>query len=348
MKKTVSLNHILRCLGSLSLVVGLGSAPIVANAADQCKDVKWRAQHYVPTASSSWDGDLIKIRDMIEKRTEGRVKIEPFPAGALFSANQIFDAVSRNVIEMGQVVYDYVQSQLSSAVILPALPFTWKDTWEAQYFYKYMGYEDLIAEEAAKKGVFWITNKLYPAELVSTKPIESLADFESLKVRSSGNLEQFLTKTGASATYVPGNEIYMALSSGVVDAAHWGAAQGALTNKLYESAKYHYTPTLSISADATIINQKALDSLCAQDREAIKAYLEEHFWARTNQYIYLERLALGQGQSEYDVQLRTFPDDVVKRMNEVAKEMRDEAAKQNPISAKAADLVDEMHKKLNY
>ena len=95
------------------------------------------------------------------------------------------------------------------------------------HFHKSLGFEDMLREEAAEEGVYWSTDKVYPTEMVVDRPIESMEDFEGLKIRSSGALQTFLTEAGASASYIPGGELYTALSSGVVDGAHWGAAQGA-------------------------------------------------------------------------------------------------------------------------
>jgi len=67
-------------------------------------------------------------------------------------------------------------------------------------------------------------------------------------VRILGKIADMLKMDkGVSPVLVPGEEIYTALSTGVIDAAHWGAAAGALTTKLCEPAKYYIQPNLAFS-----------------------------------------------------------------------------------------------------
>src|SRR5699024_11256866 len=111
--------------------------------------------------------------------------------------------------------------------IASGLPFAFHHVWEASYFFRSLGFEEAVRKEAAKFNVYYSTDKLYPTEMVVKKPIRNWDDFTGLKIRSSGALQQFLSEAGATGTYIPGSELYQALASGVVDGAHWGAAQGA-------------------------------------------------------------------------------------------------------------------------
>src|SRR5699024_2971457 len=119
--------------------------------------------------------------------------------------------------------------------------------------------------------------------------------------------------------YISGSELYQALASGVVDGAHWGAAQGAASMGLYEVAKYHVKPPLTIAGtDVWIISQKALDELPDDMAKIVKDTINEHFWVRTNEYLYKERIALANAMKTQGVQVNTLPDDVQKRLTEVA------------------------------
>ena len=45
-----------------------------------------------------------------------------------------------------------------------------------------LGGEKMMREACAKYGVYYATDKVYPTELVSSKPIRSMADFKGLKI----------------------------------------------------------------------------------------------------------------------------------------------------------------------
>ena len=155
----------------------------------------------------------------------------------------------------------------------------------------------MLQDQAAKHGVYYSTDKIYPTEMVTKKPINSWEDFTKLKIRSSGAMQTFLTDAGAAASYLPGSELYTALSTGVVDAAHWGASQGAASMGLYDLAKYHVQPALNIAGtDVFIVSQKALDKLPKDIRDIVIQALDEQFWARTNEYLYQERIALAKNR----------------------------------------------------
>lgn len=313
------------------------------------KSTTWRVQSHWPSSSSSYDDSLVRIKNVIEKRTDGRVKLKLYPAGALFKAQQTFDAVKRGTIQMGTISPAYAQNQMSLAGIASGLPFAFHNVWEVAYFHKGLGFEDMLRDEAAEQGVYWSTDKVYPTEMVVNKPINSMEDFKGLKIRSSGALEKFLTEAGASATYIPGSELYTALSSGVVDGAHWGAAQGAASMGLYEVAKYHVKPALNIAGtDVFIINQKALDKLSDEDAKTIKDALDEQFWVRTNEYLYKERLALAKAMKEEDVKITTMPPEVQKKLTEVAEGSWDEMAGRSDDAAKALDMLKSMLTDLGY
>jgi TRAP-type mannitol/chloroaromatic compound transport system substrate-binding protein len=316
----------------------------------QDKDViKWRVQSHWPSASSSYTDSLKLLKDRLEERTNGRLVLELHEAGALFKAKETFNAVSRGVIQMGTISPAYVRDKIEVAGIASGLPFAFRNVWEAAYFHKHMGFEEMIREEAAEYGVYYSTDKVYPTEMVVKEPIESWDDFTSLKIRSSGTLQKFLSSTGASASYLPGEELYPALSSGVVDAAHWGAAQGAMSMSLYDTAKYHVRPPLNIAGtDAFIINQDAIDKLPDDIRATLMQTLDEQFWYRTNEYLFKEQVALAKAQADNGVKINTLPQEVQDKLAQIAKESWEAEAEQGPKAEKALKMLKDYLAELGY
>jgi TRAP-type mannitol/chloroaromatic compound transport system substrate-binding protein len=298
-----------------------GAAALATPAIAQDKPVTWRVQSHWPRASSSFKDSLELLRGNIDKRTNGRLKLEPFEAGALFGATETFGAVKRGAIPMGTISPAYILGDVSTAGIAFGLPNAFRDVWEAAYYFKHLGFEDMIRKETLDKhGVFYSTDKVYSTEMVVKKEIKTQADYNALTIRSSGTLQQFLTGAGAAASMIPGPELYQALSSGVVDGAHWGAVQGALSMSLYEVAKFHIRPPLNIGGiDAFIINQKAIDELSPEVRMILLNTLEEQFWRRTNEYQFKEELALARAKAKHKIQVIDLPAEVRAKMKEVAK-----------------------------
>jgi TRAP-type mannitol/chloroaromatic compound transport system substrate-binding protein len=330
---------------ALCLVI---SAPAI-NSAKAADVIKWRVQSHWPAASSSYKASLQVLADRIKERTDGRLILEPYPSGALVPAKEVFNAVKRGMIQMGTISPAYVRDQIQVAGIAAGLPFAFKNVWEAAYFHKWIGFEKMIQEEAAEHGVFYSTDKVYPTELVLKKPVNSLNDFKGLKLRSSGVLQIFLTNLGAAASYLPGAEVYPSLASGVIDGAHWGAAQGAYSMKLYDVCKYHLLPGLNIAGtDAFVVNQKAIDKLPADIQAIFYNALEEQFWKRTNQYIYLEAIVLAKAVREQNVEVVKLPPEEQKKITEIAMQMWDKEAEKGPKAAKALQMLKDYLKSLGH
>lgn len=313
------------------------------------KVIKWRVQSHWPASSSSYKASLQVLADRLKERTGGRLILEPFPSGALVPAKEIFNAVKRGMIQMGTISPAYIRDQVEVAGIAAGLPFAFKNVSEAAYFHKWLGFEKMIQEGTAKHGVFYSTDKVYPTELVLKKRVESLDDFKGLKLRSSGVLQVFLTSLGAAASYLPGGEVYPSLASGVIDGAHWGAAQGAYSMKLYDVCKYHLLPGLNIAGtDAFVVNQKAIDKL-PEDIQAIFYWsLEEEFWKRTNQYSYLEAIVLAKAVKEQGVTVVKLPPEEQKKITEIAMDMWEKEGQKGPEAAKALQMLKDYLKSLGH
>ncbi|MBW2178657.1 MAG: TRAP transporter substrate-binding protein DctP [Deltaproteobacteria bacterium] len=275
--------------------------------------------------------------------------LEPYASGSLVPSKEIFNAVKRGMIQMGTISPAYIRDQVEVAGIAAGLPFAFKSVWEAAYFHKWLGFEKMIQEATAKHGVYYSTDKVYPTELVLKKEVNSLADFKGLKLRSSGVLQVFLSSLGAAASYLPGSEVYPALASGVIDGAHWGAAQGAYSMKLYDVCKYHLLPGLNIAGtDAFVVNQKAIAKLPKDIQEIFYWCLEEEFWKRTNQYIYLEAIVLAKAVKEKGVTIVKLPPEEQKKITEIAMDMWEKEGQKGPEAAKALQMLKDYLKSLGH
>ncbi|WP_148861261.1 TRAP transporter substrate-binding protein DctP [Marinobacter fonticola] len=333
------------CASAVALSVGA----LFSGAVTAADTVTWKVQSHWPGSSSSYEDSLGRLKRVIEERSDGRLKLDLYESGALFKPKQTFEAVSRGILEMGTISPAYAQDKMTLAGIASGLPFAFRNVWEAAYFHQGLGFEEMLREEAAQYGVYWATDKVYPTEMVIKDPINSWEDFTKLKIRSSGALQKFLTEAGAAASYIPGSELYPALDSGVVDGAHWGAAQGAYSMGLYEVAKYHVQPALNIAGtDVIIVSQKALDKLPQDLQDIVKQALDEQFWFRTNEYLYKERITLAKAIEEEGVQINTLPDDVQQRLTEAAQEMWDEEGQRSERSQKALTMLKDYLTELGY
>lgn len=334
---------------AVSVAAALLACLPFSQAASAADSITWRVQSHWPGASTSYKDSLVRLKETIETRSEGRLELQLFEAGALFSATETFNAVSRGIMDMGTISPSYAQNRMSLAGMASGLPFAFRNVWEAVYFHKNLGFEDMLRAEAAEHNVFWATEKIYPTEMVLKRPVNSLSDLRGLKIRSSGTLQTFLTDAGAAASYIPGGELYTALDTGIVDGAHWGASQGANSMALYEVAKYHVQPALSISGtDVFIVSQRSLDKLPEDLQAIVKQAIEEQFWYRTNEYLYQERVALADAIANKGVQLNILPEEVQTHMTQAAAMQWEKEGQRSDNTRKALGMLKQFLGELGY
>ena len=309
--------------------------------------IKWRCQVHWPAASSSYKDSLLVVVDRLKERTNGRLILEPYAAGALVPAKEIFNAVKRGMIPIAITSSAYPRDVIPLMNVASGLPCNFGNVWEAVYFYKWLGFEQMMRDECAKHGLYYCTDKVYPTELSLKKPVRTFEDFKGLKLRSSGILQVFLTSIGAAASYISGPEIYPALASGVVEGVHWGAVQGSYSMKFYELNKYHLRPALNIAGtDIWLINKQALSKIPEDIQKILLSTLDEHFFLRTNQYIYLEDKTLSKAQKEKGVELITLPQEEYAKMQAAARKMWDEVAQKDPQCAKAVQMLKDFNESM--
>jgi TRAP-type C4-dicarboxylate transport system substrate-binding protein len=153
----------------------------------------------------------------IEKRTNGRVKIEHYPGQTLTKAKQVYDGVVEGISDLGFCLFGYNRGRfpLMEVVDLP------------------MGYPSGTVATKVANAVF---KKFKPKELSDVqvmylhahgpgllhtrdKAVKTLDDIKGLKIRSHGTTAKVVKALGGTTVTMPMPELYQALQKGVVDGA---------------------------------------------------------------------------------------------------------------------------------
>ena len=252
------------------------------------------------------------------------------------------------MVPIGHTTPAYDLAQVPLFNIVAGLPLNFGEVWEAAYFFQWLGFEQMIKDELlAKHGLLYYSDRVYTTELSLKKPVQSMEDFRGLKLRSSGILQKYLSSIGAAASMIPGPDIYTALASGMVEGAHWGAVQGSYAMKFYEINKYHLRPALNVAAtDIWLINKRDFDRLPKDLQEILDAALLEHFWPRTNQYMYQEEMMLQRAIREHGITLLTIPPDEFAKMQQAALKTWEEVAAISPECAKAVEMLKDFNRSM--
>lgn len=328
-------------------VAAVATPALVGKALAQ-GEVTWRVQAHWPKASSSFTDSLGVIATKLEEKTEGAFKLELLGAGEFAKGPDIYNVVRKGVVPMGTISPSYISEQAQAATFVYGIPGTLRQAWEMEHAMKNLGVEALVNEDLNPDGVHLMCEKVLPTEMVLSKKIESAADFKGLKIRSSGAMLDYLAAAGAAPQFVPGSELYQALSSGVVDGAHWGAAIGAQSMSLWEVCKFHYKPVLAQTTDAFILNLNAVEGLSEDMRSALMDTIENRFFLRSAEYQHKEAIALSEGVANDGVEVVNLPDDVLAMLSTASADILEKEGQKGERAAKAAEVYRTLMKDMGY
>lgn len=178
------------------------------------------------------------------------------------------------------------------------------------------------------------------------KEINSIKDFDGLRIRISGLGAKVLNKYGASTQLIPGGEIYLALERGRIDATEFSVPQVDQLMGFEEITKYYYFPGWHQSASwfSFIINKDVWneydDVTKAKFETACRATLQ---WAMSEAPA--EQMRVIAELEAKGIEVKRFPDEVVADLRKGWDEVREEEMKNNPLFKQAYESLME-HTKL--
>lgn len=199
----------------------------------------------------------------VERRSQGRLKIDFYPASQLGSTQSLLDAVVTGSVDVF-IVGCNIMGRMGKDWIVDELIYVFRDL---EHRKKYNDgplnkeREDLLLKE---HGVRVIAHNWYrtPHVVLARKPIFKPDDFKGLKMRVPESKGQYLSwqALGAKPTTVTWGETYLALRQGVVDAVE-ASFQLIRDMKFHEAAKYITITNSEWSYEVALMNERKFQSL---------------------------------------------------------------------------------------
>jgi TRAP-type C4-dicarboxylate transport system substrate-binding protein len=218
------------------------------------------AHHNPPGAFLNVYGTDIWAKN-IETRTNGRVKIDLYPAQMLGRATDTYDNTINGICDIGWTYLSYQPGRypLSEVVMLPMLGLDTASIASKVIWDLYANTPYLKKEYEEVKLLTLNTHDGNP--IGSTKPILTAADLVGKKLRSAGGpLNPFLQVMGATPMSMPSVDTYQAAEKGVIDGAVL-VYEAVQMQNLQEVLKYYLEASVSSGAFALFMNKKVWDSL---------------------------------------------------------------------------------------
>ncbi len=224
----------MRKLLGLAMAVLLGWSATTA----QAQNVTMRISHQVPTGHH-----LHKMLEAfaadVKQRSGGQIEVQIFPTEQLHKATENFPAVARGAVEAAAAV-NFQWGNTIPEMNVTVIPYLFSDLNRIR---KFPGSDaaKLLETKLEQHGVHNLMWLYITRESIFTsgkKPIIKLDDLQGMKIRGFNKLaDTALTKLGASASAMPGSEVYNALQTGVLDAGITDIS-AAYSRRYYEVQKY--------------------------------------------------------------------------------------------------------------
>ena len=175
---------------------------------------------HVYEVSTPYHTAALKAADMLEEATEGRYKMQVFPASQLGKETALNEGLSLGFID---VIYTGVAflGQAYGPISISDYPFTLRSYEHWKAYVKSDLFQEMAANYKDVSGNTIAAITYYGARHVtSNKPILTPNDMQGLKIRTPNALayQMFPKATGANPTPMAFAEVYLGLQQGVVDA----------------------------------------------------------------------------------------------------------------------------------
>ena len=218
----------------------------------------------------------LKFKELAEKYTNGKVKVEVYPNSSLYKDKEELEALQLGSVQMlAPSISKFGPLGVKEFDIFD-LPFLMSDDTRARRMYA----SPLMAQLNKKleaKGVeplgYWDNGAhVYTCN----RPLNMPDDFKGLKMRIQGSkvLDAAARELGAIPQIMAFSELYQALQTGVVDGED-NVPSNILTQKFYEVQKYLTVSYHGRLTYAFITNKKFWDSLPADVRPGLDKAVKE-------------------------------------------------------------------------
>ena len=290
-----------------------------ATAAAAQQTYRMRVQTAVPSASIYFDL-LKRFGDRVDKMSNGRLKMEMLPDGAIVPAFEILDAVDKGIVEGGYAWTHYWSGKnptaglfsnpmAGSGVGMDQLSHVaWLFEGGGYDLYRKL-YKDILKVNVEPLFV----QPMGPDPLGWFKsPIKSTEDFKKMKYRSPpGITGEIFKEMGVAAVALPGGEIVPAAQRGTIDAAEWIGPADDLNLGLQTVWKNYYLQGLHQSTDIgeVLINKAFWDKLPADIQAIVRTAAMASMTETYTFNVYRNAQAVIKLRNEFKVNIHDTPKD---------------------------------------
>ncbi|MCD7749833.1 MAG: TRAP transporter substrate-binding protein DctP [Oscillospiraceae bacterium] len=210
----------------------------------------------------------------VESRTDGHITITVYHNNTLGSPEDIYNGMVNGTI-------DVVNLGMSQAGTFPVnditqVPFLCEDPYEALAVLNAL-YEAGYMTEYTDNGFHLLS--FHPTDIqmicLTDTQVENISDFSGLNIRvNSGSIVSAIEAFGATAVSITTTEVYMSLSTGVVDGAV-SSPSAMLSFAFNDACDYLYEVPLAIGCNYLCVSDLSWNELSDELKAAVQEVADE-------------------------------------------------------------------------
>ena len=275
-------------------------------------------------------GAAERVASEITRLTDGMIEVRVRAAGEQVPAFEAFDAVADGAADMYHGAEYYWTAKSSAFPFFTAVPFG-MTAQEIMGWINFGGGRELWEELSGGFGViaFQGANTGHQMGGWFKREINSLDDMKGLKMRIPGQGGDVLRALGGSAVALSGGQIFQSLHTGVIDATEWVGPWNDFYLGFYREAPYYYGPGFHEpgASLAVGINRDVWNDMTPSQQGIVRNVCHSVNHLSLGEFTYQNARHLEILTGEHNTQLRRFPNDVVVRMKEAARDVRADSGK---------------------
>ena len=275
----------------------------------------------------------------VKAKSQGRLIIEPLPAGSVVAPSEALDAVTSGVLDAEYGCGGYAAGKEPALALLTDPQGAFDSPEQMSQWMDQGGGVQLAREAYQRFKIHYIAGTWYGKEsLVSKKPLRGIADFKGLKIRAPVGIGQDIFKLlGAAPVNVPGSEVYTSLERGVVDASDWSTLSMNHELGYHKLAKYPTYPGFHSMGMAEIaMNMQKWNSLPDDLKILLEAAVKE-FSRNLVARSLAEDEKIAQQAKSLGIELIAWSADERRKFRDVAREVWKQYAGRSAMAKKIND-----------
>jgi len=297
------------------------------------KAIVWKLAQTWGTGFPIFGDAVIKMADMVKTMSKGELEIRIDSSNKHKAAFGILDMVKAGQYEMGHSASYYWKGKDANTMFFTTMPFGMIAPEQYAWFY-YGGGMELMKQVYDKHGVYAFPGGNTGNQMGGwfRKEINTLDDFNGLKMRIPGFAGEVLSKLGVVVTNIAPGELYTALDRGTIDALEWVGPSLDLNMGFQKIAPYYYTGWHEPATELQfMINKEKFDALPKHLQEILTIAMQYAAYDMYARSYHESAVNWASIEKEYpEVKIRTFSPEIISAMKKANDELLDASAAGDP------------------